>query len=206
MKKIILTLFLSLCLVMSGSLLNESYCQNNEIKTVVLEVNLGSWIWGWGPSIDVDFNIGGTLDFLNGLNLHGSLVIHSNDYLFDIISNGNNDVDFSITGVGFGFGLRYFFGDTGVNGFYLGAKMIMGFWKISGTNGSSGEVKNNYISFAGEIGSRFFTDNQVAINIGLSIGSMSAPKGNTYISNGSSSININKLIWYEIIFAIGVPF
>ena len=205
MKKLLLMLVLAFSIIMGNSMANGTFAAEKKTKTIAAEFNFGPWIVGFGPSIDVDFNLGGTIGFLNGLNLHAGLVLHTKSAAIKALTKS---VDYDMSGTGFNFGVRYFFGDTGMNGFYLGAKMVTGKMTFTGTGTTLGTLEAKYTGFAGELGARWILFDMMTLNTGISAGKMGVTATGTVTdgANTFSSSDAGTLPWVELIVAVGVAF
>ncbi len=185
----------------------ENTSKKSSIKYASLELNGGSYLVGFGPSIDLDWNFGGTIGFLNGLAIRGKIVFHSKTPIINSLLDLSG-VD--VGGTAGTIGLRYFFGKTGLNGFFIGANALFGKLKLS-TSGSSasGNIEYNYSGFTIDLGVRWILFNYLTLGIGIEAGYMSGTGTGTVTTSNGKSITIStiqKFPWLGSIISLGVAF
>ncbi|MDH5681940.1 MAG: hypothetical protein OEZ36_10145 [Spirochaetota bacterium] len=192
---------------------------DSKIKYAAVEFNFGPWVGlTWGPSIDVDYNFGSLSSIVNGLNFHASFVIHTNPAPFDALLDAFGQAGaVKLGGFGGSAGVRYFFGDTGVDGFYLGVKSIFGSLDIiANTTNTTGIINIPYSGYAVDLGKRYMLMDIMVINVGAGFGQMFASSASGSIINSTTGAVdfaatdvtgfIGFLPWFEFILSVGVAF
>jgi hypothetical protein len=160
MKKIFVCLALFALLGFSG------YAEKKP-KIFALECNTGMFLT-YGISADLDFNFGSFFAF-NGLSLYASFI-----WNIAIIPSGIADIDeySKYSGLGVKMGLRYFFGQSGLDGIFLG---LIGMTndrvqQPSSAKYGSGEVLWSFRVLGGEVGYRFIIFDYMTLTMGIFVG------------------------------------
>jgi hypothetical protein len=143
-------------------------------KSMAVEWNAG-FLMFFGVEVEADFNLGALTPALNGIDFHGSLFLRTSNIFSEYLYPHYAGTVFS--GYGASIGPRFFFGESGVSGFFLGLQFLYA-WihDYAPSHDSSGNV---YI-LAPEIGARFLIVDTVSITIGASAGINLATLPNIY--------------------------
>lgn len=155
-------MFLSLLLLLSMELFAQP-----DTKAVGIEYNAG-FLLTYGLEFEADINLGIISPAINGLNIHGGLIVR----IKDLFAGGSRISYCDYTGAGGSGGLRYYFGENGVSGFYLGAYLLYLKYTLKPTDALYGTGQHDYsiTVIGGEGGYRFLIGDVVSITLGLGAG------------------------------------
>jgi hypothetical protein len=201
MKKIFACLALFALLGFSG------FAEKNP-KIVALECNIGPYS-SLGISADLDFNFG-SFFAINGLSLHVSFIWDTYTYLVLLESL---EKYYKYTGIGAKLGFRYFFGQSGLDGFFLGFSGMTNRRDMQPKSSEygSGHILSVLRILGGEIGYRFLIFDYITLTLGIYVGGLLDQSGGGEITWNYAKTGMIEEIYYDdstyyAEFVIGVGF